>query len=51
MATKITAYMYKYVLKAFDKSDPVTRAIWRLRVRFMNDKQIREAYYNLTDRR
>lgn len=48
--TKITNYMLKYLLTAYDDADPVTRFIWRLRVRLMTDKEIRETYYQLTDR-
>lgn len=48
--TKITNYMLKYLLTAYDDADPVTRFIWHLRVRLMTDKEIRETYYQLTDR-
>lgn len=48
--TKITNYMLRYLLTAYDDADPVTRFIWRLRVRLMTDKEIRETYYQLTDR-
>lgn len=48
--TKITNYMFKYLLTAFDDANPVTRFIWRFRVRLMTDKEIRETYYQLTDR-
>ena len=48
--TKITNYMYKYLLTACDDADPFTRFIWRLRVKLMSDKQIRETYYAITDK-
>ena len=48
--TKITNYMYKYLLTAYDDADPVTRFLWRVRVQLMNDKEIRETYYAMTDR-
>lgn len=49
--TKITAKMYRYLYSAYDTADPVTRFIWRLRLRFMSDKKIMSTYYMLTDKR
>ena len=48
--TKITKSMYRYLLTAYDNADPVTRFIWKLRIRFMTDAQVRQTYYQLTDR-
>ena len=49
--TKLTSTMYKYLLSAYDDSDPITRFLWRLRVTFMTDKQVIDTYRQLTDRR
>ena len=48
--TKITNYMYKYLLTAYADADPVTQFIWRLRVKMMSDKEIVKTYYALTDK-
>lgn len=47
--TKITKTMLKYLLSAFDNADPITRALWRLRVKLMTDEQIMKTYYQMTD--
>ena len=48
--TKLTNYMLKYVLSAYDSADPVTRLIWRLKVMFMSDAEVMKTYYTLTDK-
>lgn len=48
--TKLTNKMLKYLLSAYDNADPITRLIWRLRVRLMTDEKIMQTYYMLTDK-
>lgn len=48
--TKLTNKMLKYLLSAYDNADPITRLIWRLRVRLMTDEKIMQTYYALTDK-